>query len=137
MNAPAGLYLAKIIEPETGTPRTVDASRIDLPRTEANVIDAAAHGALQGVHLAINVAAMLIAFVALVALCNAGLGWAGSLWGQPGLSLPWLLGQLLRAGLQIPPGQRYGKDNEHQGNGQGNQHRIGRRQNADSASSMI
>ncbi len=96
MNAPAGLYLAKIMEPETGTPRTVDAARIDLPRTEANVIDAAAHGALQGVHLAINVAAMLIAFVALVALCNAGLGWLGGLWGQPGLSLPWVLGQLLR-----------------------------------------
>ena len=96
MNAPAGLYLAKIMEPETGTPRTVDAARIDLPRTEANVIDAAAHGAIQGVHLAINVAAMLIAFVALVALCNAGLGWLGGLWGQPGLSLPWVLGQLLR-----------------------------------------
>lgn len=96
MNAPAGLYLAKIMQPETGEPLTRDAPRIRLARTDAGVIDAAASGALQGVQLAINVAAMLIAFVALVALLNAGLGWTGGLWGQHDLSLQWILGQLLR-----------------------------------------
>lgn len=96
MNAPAGLYLAKIMEPETGEPLTRDAPRIRLERADANVIDAAASGALQGVQLAINVAAMLIAFVALVALVNAGLGWVGGLAGFPELSLQLVLGQLLR-----------------------------------------
>ncbi len=96
MNAPAGLYLAKIMEPETGEPRTRAATGIDLPRTDANVIDAAAGGALQGVQLAINVAAVLIAFVALVALLNALLGGVGAVVGLPGLSLPGILGQVLR-----------------------------------------
>lgn len=96
MNAPAGLYLAKIILPETGTPVTRDAPRIRLARTDAGVIDAAASGALQGVQLVISIAAVLIAFVALVAMLNALLGWLGGWWGQPTLSLPWLLGQLLR-----------------------------------------
>ena len=96
MNAPAGLYLAKIMEPETGEPRTREATGIHLPRTDANIIDAAAAGALQGVQLAINVAAVLIAFVALVALLNALLGGVGAAVGLPGLSLPAILGQLLR-----------------------------------------
>ncbi len=96
MNAPAGLYLAKIILPETGTPLTRGAPSIRLARTDAGVIDAAASGALQGVQLVINIAAVLIAFVALVAMLNALLGWVGGFWGQPALSLPWMLGQLLR-----------------------------------------
>ena len=96
MNAPAGLYLAKIMEPETGEPRTREATGIHLPRTDANVIDAAGGGALQGVQLAVNVAAVLIAFVALVALLNALLGGVGAAVGLPGLSLPGILGQLLR-----------------------------------------
>jgi CNT family concentrative nucleoside transporter len=96
MNAPAGLYLSKIILPETGVPVTRDAPRIQLPRSEAGLIDAAASGALQGVQLAINITAVLIAFVAMVALLNGLLGWVGGIWGQPTLSLPWMLGQLLR-----------------------------------------
>ncbi len=96
MNAPAGLYLAKIMEPETGEPVTRGGRSTHLDRTEASVIDAAAAGALQGVQLAINVAAMLIAFIALVALLNAGLGWVGGLVGLEQLSLQWVLGQLLR-----------------------------------------
>ncbi len=96
MNAPAGLYLAKIIRPETGSPVTRDTPRIQLAKTDSGVIEAAASGALQGVQLAINIAAVLIAFVALVALLNALLGWVGGFWGQPSLSLPWILGQLLR-----------------------------------------
>ncbi len=96
MNAPAGLYLAKIIRPETGNPVTRDTPRMQLAKPESGVIEAAASGALQGVQLAINIAAVLIAFVALVALLNALLGWVGGFWGQPSLSLPWILGQLLR-----------------------------------------
>ncbi|HEX5004723.1 MAG TPA: nucleoside transporter C-terminal domain-containing protein [Gemmatimonadales bacterium] len=112
MNAPAGLILSKIIRPETGVPLTRGSLsmevgepvtkrslKVEVERTESNVIDAAASGAAQGVQLAINVAAMLMAFVALVALLNFGLGWVGSsVLHLPGerLSLQYLLGQLLR-----------------------------------------
>jgi CNT family concentrative nucleoside transporter len=99
MNAPAGLILSKIIRPEIGEPLTKGTLKMELERTESNVIDAAAGGAAQGVQLAINVAAMLMAFVALVAMLNFGLQWFGSsvlhLTGTP-LSLQYLLGQLLR-----------------------------------------
>ncbi|TFG44732.1 MAG: NupC/NupG family nucleoside CNT transporter [Gemmatimonadales bacterium] len=99
MNAPAGLILSKIIRPEIGEPLTKGTLKLDIERTESNVIDAAAAGAAQGVQLAINVAAMLMAFVALVAMLNFGLRWFGSevlhLTGTP-LSLQYLLGQLLR-----------------------------------------
>jgi len=99
MNAPAGLILSKIIRPEIGEPLTKGTLKMDIERTESNVIDAAAGGAAQGVQLAINVAAMLMAFVALVAMLNFGLQWFGAsvlhLAGTP-LSLQYLLGQLLR-----------------------------------------
>ena len=96
MNAPAGLLLSKILVPETGEPVTRDSLHIEVEKRDANVIGAAASGAAQGLQLALNVGAMLMAFIALVALLNAGLGWVGSLWGQEGLSLQWVLGQLLR-----------------------------------------
>jgi len=60
-----------------------------------NAIDAAARGATDGLRLAVNVGAMLIAFVAIVALLNALFGWAGGLFGMPELSMEWLLGHLL------------------------------------------
>ncbi len=78
MNAPAGLILSKIIRPEVGEPLTRGTLKLEIERTESNVIDAAAGGAAQGVQLAINVAAMLMAFVALVALLNFGLQWVGT-----------------------------------------------------------
>lgn len=117
MNAPAGLYLSKILMPETGVPVTKGSLDLDLgsaresvdrletPRRfrfrrssgpESSVIESAANGAAQGVQLAINVAAMLMAFVALVAMLNAGLGWVGGLAGLEGLSLQGILGFLLR-----------------------------------------
>ena len=96
MNAPAGLYLSKILLPETGEPVTRGTLHLTVEKGDANVIGAAASGAATGLQLALNVAAMLMAFIALVALLNAGLGWVGSFWGQEGLSLQWLLGQLLR-----------------------------------------
>jgi CNT family concentrative nucleoside transporter len=99
MNAPAGLVLSKIIRPEIGEPLTRGTLKMEVERTESNVIDAAAGGAAQGVQLAINVAAMLMAFVALVAMLNFGLEWFGAAvlhrTGEP-LSLQYLLGQLLR-----------------------------------------
>jgi CNT family concentrative nucleoside transporter len=96
MNAPAGLYLSKIIRPETDEPVTRGDLRMQVEKTDSNVIEAAANGAAQGVQLAINVAAMLMAFVALVALFNFLLGWAGGLVGVDGLSLQGILGFLLR-----------------------------------------
>ena len=96
MNAPAGLYLSKIIRPETGDPVTRGSLKLDVEKTDSNVIEAAAGGAAQGVQLAINVAAMLMAFVALVALLNYLLGAVGGLVGIDGLSLQGMLGFLLR-----------------------------------------
>jgi len=96
MNAPAGLYLSKIIRPETEEPVTRGSLKMEVEKTDSNVIEAAASGAAQGVQLAINVAAMLMAFVALVALFNFLLGWGGGLVGIDGLSLQGILGFLLR-----------------------------------------
>jgi CNT family concentrative nucleoside transporter len=96
MNAPAGLYLSKIIRPETGDPVTRGSLKLEVEKTDSNVIEAAASGAAQGVQLAINVAAMLMAFVALVALINFLLGAAGSAVGIDGLSMQGILGFLLR-----------------------------------------
>ena len=97
MNAPAGLLLSKIIMPETGVPVTKGTLEMSQTRSgESGVIEAAAGGAAQGVQLAINVAAMLMAFVALVALLNFLLGWAGGMVGYPDLSLQGILGFVLR-----------------------------------------
>jgi CNT family concentrative nucleoside transporter len=96
MNVPAALYLAKIMHPETEVPETAGTLRLHAERTERGVIEAAAAGAGQGMQLALNVGAMLIAFVALVALLNALLGWAGGFVGQPELSVQRILGTLLR-----------------------------------------
>ena len=82
MAAPCGLYLSKILLPETETPATAGHARVDIGRPHVNVIDAAAGGAADGMRLAINVAAVLIAFLALVAMVDHGLGLI-----RPGLSL--------------------------------------------------
>ncbi len=95
MNAPAGLVLAKILVPEMETPVTKDSLHVVVEKNEANVIDAAASGAATGVQLAINVAAMLMAFIALVAMLNFGVGWVGGLVGQPEITIQWLLGKAL------------------------------------------
>lgn len=98
MNAPAGLYLSKILVPETGTPVTAGSLDLqtDATKTESSVVEAAANGAAQGVQLAINVGAMLMAFIALVAMLNAGLGWFGDLVGMANLSLQSILGFILK-----------------------------------------
>lgn len=105
MSAPAGLVMAKLMLPETQTPRpeSVDALMGD-ERTTQNVVDAAASGASDGLRLALNVAAMLVAFVALLAMINWPLTalseWAPvAAWraehGLPALSLQNILGWML------------------------------------------
>ncbi len=74
MAAPGSLYLSKILIPELGKPETFGAAQPAVERTHVNVIDAAAGGASDGLKLALNVAAMLIAFLAFIALFNALLG---------------------------------------------------------------
>src|SRR6266576_5211223 len=81
MTAPATIMLAKIMEPEIGIPATAGKVDVKLPKTAVNVIDAAAQGAGDGLHLCLNIAAMLIAFLALIALMNGIFGWAHGLVG--------------------------------------------------------
>ncbi len=95
MSAPAALVVAKLMVPEEGTPETSGSLRMDLEKPDVNVIDAAARGAGEGLHLALNVGAMLLAFIALVALANGMLGWAGGLVGLEALSIEGILGTLL------------------------------------------
>ncbi|HEX9633574.1 MAG TPA: nucleoside transporter C-terminal domain-containing protein [Gemmatimonadales bacterium] len=92
MNAPAGLLISKILVPETGEPVTRGKVKVEIAKGDANVIEAAAAGAGQGLQLALNVGAMLLAFIALIALINAVLGAAGGLVGVEGLSLERLFG---------------------------------------------
>ena len=74
MTAPGAIMVAKIMVPETEAPKTSGDVEVVIPRTDVNLVDAAARGASEGMHLALNVAAMLIAFIALVALVNGILG---------------------------------------------------------------
>jgi len=78
MTAPATIMLAKMFVPETGEPVTQGSVKVEIERPGVNVIDAAARGAGDGLHLALNIAAMLIAFLALIAMVNGGLGWVHS-----------------------------------------------------------
>jgi CNT family concentrative nucleoside transporter len=77
MTAPGTLMMAKMFVPETAVPETLGTVRLDHERTDVNIIDAAGRGTGEGLHLALNVGAMLISFMALVALVNAVLGLAG------------------------------------------------------------
>jgi CNT family concentrative nucleoside transporter len=75
MTAPATIMLTKIFVPETGDPVTRGTVRVEVEKPGLNVIDAAARGAGDGLQLALNIAGMLIAFLALIALINGGFGW--------------------------------------------------------------
>jgi concentrative nucleoside transporter, CNT family len=77
MTAPGTILLAKMLVPETGVPETAGTVKLVVPRTDANIIGAAARGTGEGLNLALNVGAMLISFLALVALVNALLGLVG------------------------------------------------------------
>jgi CNT family concentrative nucleoside transporter len=96
MSAPAALVMAKLMFPETEESLTAGKVKIEVEKPWANVIDAAAEGAGSGLKLALNVGAMLLAFIALIAMVNAVLAQLGSLFGFQGITLEWLLGELFR-----------------------------------------
>ena len=91
MTAPGTLMMAKLFVPETGEPETMGTVKLVVEKTDVNVIDAIGRGTGEGLHLALNVGAMLISFLALVALLNAGLGLIGQAFGVD-LSLQLILG---------------------------------------------
>jgi len=114
MAAPAAMLLSKIIYPETSEPETKGEVKVKVEKNASNLVEAAANGAGDGLMLALNVGAMLIAFIALIALVNyllMGLGnitgWNASLqatYGQPlnfQLILGWAL-QFLAFGIGVP-----------------------------------
>lgn len=92
MAAPAGLLMAKLMVPETEISETSDMIKLERNRDAKNVIDAAARGASDGLKLALNVGAMLLAFISLIALINKLLGTVGHLFGYEELSLQFILG---------------------------------------------
>ncbi len=100
MAAPATIVIAKILRPETEESLTMGTVKLHVEKSAGNVIEAAANGASDGLKLALNVGAMLLAFIALIALLDWPLGWLGSVTGleavlgQP-LSLKVMLGYLL------------------------------------------
>jgi len=81
MAAPATLVVSKLLVPETGTPLTRGTVKMEVEKNTSNVIDAAAAGAGDGLRLALNIGAMLLAFIALIALVNAPLTWFGDVTG--------------------------------------------------------
>lgn len=95
LSAPAGMLIAKVMLPETGTPETGLQAHAAIETDSVNVIDAAASGAISGLRLAAYVGAMLIAFVSLIALLNDVLGVFGTAVGIADLSFQRVLGILL------------------------------------------
>ena len=95
LSAPAGILLAKVMVPETEVPVTASHQHAAVERTAVNLIDAAAQGALAGLRLAAYVGALLIAFVALIALVNDAVGALGGAIGVPGLTMQRILGWAL------------------------------------------
>jgi CNT family concentrative nucleoside transporter len=83
-SAPGGLLLAKVILPELGEPKTMGSLKIDIKDESANVLESVANGTVGGLQLALNVGAMLIVFLALIAVINGLLGWVGGYAGFTG-----------------------------------------------------
>ncbi len=94
MSAPAALVMAKLVIPEVDKVETTGLITSEIGKTSANILDAAAGGASDGLKLAVNVAAMLIAFIALIAMLNWFLSLIGGLVGVEHLSLKMILGYL-------------------------------------------
>jgi concentrative nucleoside transporter, CNT family len=90
MAAPAGLMIAKILQPEIDEPKTLGHVKITVKDPSANVLEAIANGAVGGLQLALNVGAMLIVFLALIALVNLILSWIGAQFGYV-LSFPFVM----------------------------------------------
>ena len=94
LSAPAAILIAKVMVPETGSPVTAEVGHAQAPSESVNAIDAATQGALAALRLAAYIGALLLTFVALVALANAVIGWLGGLVGRPDLTLETILGVL-------------------------------------------
>ncbi len=92
MAAPCTVLVSKLLVPETEKPVTGPEDRIEVPKLHSNVLDAAASGASDGMQLLLNVGGMLLAFIALVAVANALLGWALGLVGIQGVTLQDIFG---------------------------------------------
>jgi len=75
ISAPAALLIAKVLQPEVEEPKTLGNVTVEVERTATNFVEAAGNGAIDGLKLALNVGAMLIAFVALVAVANSLIAW--------------------------------------------------------------
>jgi CNT family concentrative nucleoside transporter len=98
--------MAKLMVPERDKPVTAGTVRVEIPKTEANLLDAAATGASDGLKLAANVGAMLIAFIALVALLDALLGLVSI--GDAPLSMARIVGWVcfpIALLMGVPPGE--------------------------------
>ena len=98
MAAPAGLMMAKLIKPGSSDDSSdnFDVHEEILTNRSANVIDAAATGALQGMQLAFAIGALLLAFIGLIALINGIIGWGGSFFGFENLTMQQILGYLFQ-----------------------------------------
>lgn len=97
MAAPGGLLMAKILMPDDEVARSGEHEKLTMERSQhGNVILAAAAGTSDGLRLAVNIGAMLVAFVALIAVFNGLVGWVFSLFGIDGITLQFLLGKLFQ-----------------------------------------
>ncbi|GIU50332.1 MULTISPECIES: NupC/NupG family nucleoside CNT transporter [Shewanella] len=94
MAAPGGLMMAKLMHPETEEAKNEMSELPEDPDKPANVLDAAAAGASSGMHLALNVGAMLIAFVGLIAMINGIIGGVTGWFGLEGITLELILGYI-------------------------------------------
>ena len=91
LSAPASLLIAKVMLPETETPEPVEKVELEMGDSGGNLVEAISEGTLEGLKLALNVGAMLISFLALLALCDGLLGWIGG-WFQQDWSLSAIFG---------------------------------------------
>lgn len=94
MAAPGALVIAKIVFPETENSETKGVVKLEIKKAHANLLDAIAAGASEGLKVGFNVVAMLIGFIALIGLLDYCLGKAGGLFAFPQLSLDFLLGKV-------------------------------------------
>jgi len=96
MTAPGAIMMAKLVVPEEEQPKTGGDVEVVVPQQDVNVIDAAGRGAIEGLHLSLNVAGMLIAFIALVAMVNGMFGFVNGYLAWFPASLDVLLGWIFR-----------------------------------------
>lgn len=94
MAAPAGLLIAKMLVPETEV-QEEQLIKIDAEKDAQNIVDAASNGAIVGLKLALNIGALLLAFISLIALVNLGLDWVSGLFGFEAITIEQILGYVM------------------------------------------